>query len=181
MKYLLALLFLVPFAASAQDDVQMVAPEMVDDAYSPYSRAFPELVPELPEEYQELVAPAEGAVSTPETTEPETTEPEPLEPAKIEGKKARLQILDKINASVNEVEVELDKELEYQELKINVTRCLHSPQDSKEENVAFMRIWDIGQGDYTNIVFSGWMFSSNPALHSFEHSIYDVVLLKCLD
>jgi hypothetical protein len=184
MKYFLVFLLLMPLMARAQDSYQEQAIEPVlaeqpaaDDAYSPYTQG----IPEIPQE--ELLEQLPQVEDAPVAEEPPAPEPEaePIEPEKIEGKKASLQILDKINARVAEVEVELDKEMTYHELKINVKRCVHSPKDSKEENIAFMRIWDIGQGDYTNIVFSGWMFSSNPALHSFEHPIYDVVLLKCLD
>jgi len=210
MKYSLLLLLALPLVANAQDEVsgqpqiqvqeevpveqappvigQPVEAAPVDDAYSPATQILKEQAPNFPQEQvpqgfenAPALGPAEGPAveeAAPVTTTPE---PETIAPQLIDTKKAELQILDKIDARVENVDVDVDKEKTYHELKIEVKRCVRSPQESKEENMVFMRIWDVGQGDYTNIVFSGWMLSSNPALHSFEHPIYDVVLLKCMD
>jgi hypothetical protein len=161
----------------------------VDDAYSPYKAIEDgQLTPppqyqipqELPQDEEILSDPTEPEI-VPEIV-PEI-EPEPPQQPDIESKKALLQILDKINASVVEVEVEVDKEVTNSDLRIDLKRCLHTPKEFKEDNMAFLRIWaqNPQDEDYSDTIFSGWMFSSNPALHSVEHPIYDVVLLKCLD
>lgn len=169
---------------AAGQEVPAAAP--VDDAYSPATQILKEQAPNFPQEQVPLeVETLEAQPTAPEQVPAppatEVTPPEPIAPEMIEGQKATLQILDKIDARVQNVDVEVEKEKSYHELKIEMKRCVRSPQESKEENMAFMRIWDVAQGDYTNIVFSGWMFSSNPALHSFEHPLYDIVLLKCFD
>lgn len=145
---------------------------------------------ETPEQMQEPVANPEEEVLAPGVTTTAPTQEE-LEASEapvaeevvkiIDSKKAKVQILDKLNAQVDKVEIEIGKKLKYNEIEIELKRCVHSPDDTKEENIAFMRVWDLAKGDYSNQVFKGWIFSSNPALHSLEHPIYDMVLLKCFD
>jgi len=148
-----------------------VAPT-IDDAYSPYRHSSSPIEP----------APDASATDAPVVTPPaavEKTPEEPAAPVTVDAKKATIQILDKLNAKALQIDVEVGKKLKHNELEIELKRCVHSPKEAKEENIAFMRIWDLGKGDYSNEVFKGWMFSSNPALHTLEHPIYDVVLLKC--
>ena len=38
---------------------------------------------------------------------------------------------------------------------------------------------DWGQALDDDVVFSGWMFASSPAVSSLEHSVYDVTVLAC--
>ena len=191
MKYLLPIFALFPAFAIAADYQERRAPQaqifvqpkakpFVDDAYSPY-RGVPEQVIEQPvypayenEVPEELLEVFSGEVEELQ----ELPEARPLEQPSIEGKKAQLQILDKINTNVTELEVEIGSPEKHDYLEIDVKRCMSTPKQSREENLAFIEIFNT-RNDNSKLLFRGWMFSSNPALNSLEHPLYDIVLLNC--
>ena len=48
------------------------------------------------------------------------------------------------------------------------------------EAAAFLQIWERKpHEDQSKWVFSGWMFSSNPALSAMDHPVYDVWVIDC--
>jgi hypothetical protein len=67
-------------------------------------------------------------------------------------------------------------------LEITVQRCAFRPPEEPPENVAFLEVYD--QGHDTSLprrlVFSGWVFSSSPALSALEHPVFDITLIDCL-
>lgn len=175
-----------------------------DDAYSPQQRrapiaqeaAAPQVQPFVPQPTplaEQVPAEEIGAEAVDATTPalPDASSTLPASqsqaaeatttPENIDSKTATLQVLDKLDAKVSEIDVKVSNQQSFKDLKIEVRRCVRSSQAEKNENMAYMRIWDLRKQDYKNLVFQGWMFSSNPALNPFENPIYDVVLLKCLD
>jgi hypothetical protein len=64
-------------------------------------------------------------------------------------------------------------------LSIIVRDCEQSPPEDPPENAAFIQIYETPPGEDTKRLFSGWMFSSSPALSGLEHPVYDVTLLGC--
>ena len=99
--------------------------------------------------------------------------------AATDAKKAKLQILNKINAEKHEVQATLDKKTIFQDLEIKLRRCRKSDVQEKSENLALLEIYDITKDTPREQVFYGWMFSSSPALSAMEHPIYDVIVLNC--
>ena len=57
--------------------------------------------------------------------------------------------------------------------------CRRSPPEERPENAAFVEIYESRPGEAKERLFSGWMFSSSPALSALEHAVYDVNLLAC--
>ena len=99
----------------------------------------------------------------------------------IEGERARLQALDKITARISTLEVPLDTLVAFGTLSVSVRRCAYHPPEEPPEDAAFLEVVDNGY-DTTkspNQVFSGWMFSSSPAVSAMEHPVYDITLLSC--
>ena len=62
---------------------------------------------------------------------------------------------------------------------ITVRDCEQSAPEDEPENAAFIQIFETPPGEDTKRLFSGWMFSSSPALSELEHAVYDVTLLGC--
>ena len=98
----------------------------------------------------------------------------------IDGNKARLQALDKITARISTVEAPVGAARFYGTLEITINRCAFHPPEEPPENVAFITVRDRGyDGLAPKQVFSGWIFSSSPAVSALEHPVYDLTLLAC--
>ena len=92
---------------------------------------------------------------------------------------AVLQGLDKISARVSAIEVPVGSSVQFGSLSIVVRDCERSQPEDQPENAAFLQIYETPPGEEKKRLFSGWMFSSSPALSGLEHPVYDVTLLGC--
>ena len=92
---------------------------------------------------------------------------------------AVLQGLDKITARVSRFDVPVGKRANFFTLSIEVRECQRSAPEDRPENAAFVEIYENRPGEEKSRLFSGWMFSSSPALSALEHPVYDVNLLEC--
>lgn len=99
----------------------------------------------------------------------------------IEGERARLQALDKITARISTLEIPLDTPVAFGTLSVSVRRCAYHPPEEPPEDAAFLEVVDNGYDstEQADLVFSGWMFSSSPAVSAMEHPVYDITLLSC--
>ena len=96
----------------------------------------------------------------------------------IDGNKARLQALDKITARISTVEAPVGAVRFYGTLEITINRCAFHPPEEPPENAAFITVRDRGyDGLAPKQVFSGWIFSSSPAISALEHPVYDLSLI----
>ena len=100
----------------------------------------------------------------------------------INGTVAQLQALDKITARISTLSAPIGKAIRFGTLEIIIQRCAFRPPEEPPENAAFLEITDHGHDETTPVrqVFSGWMFSSSPAVSAVEHPVYDVTLLDCV-
>ena len=96
--------------------------------------------------------------------------PEPL---------ALMQGLDKISARVSQFEAPVGTSVRFGTLSVVVRDCERSPPEERPENAAFVEVYETRPGEARTRLFSGWMFSSSPALSALEHPVYDVNLLEC--
>jgi hypothetical protein len=92
---------------------------------------------------------------------------------------ALLQGLDKTSARVSRFEAPLNTAVRFGDLSIVVRDCEKNPPDQRPENAAFLEITEQPTGEKPKLLFSGWMFSSSPALSALENPIYDVNVLDC--
>ena len=100
----------------------------------------------------------------------------------IDGSKARLQALDKITARISTVDAPVGASRFFGTLEVMVNRCAFHPPEEPPENVAFITIYDRGYNRLEpKLIFSGWVFSSSPAVSAIEHPVYDLTLLACVD
>lgn len=95
-------------------------------------------------------------------------------------KSATLQVLDKVTARANTLEVLPNLPTSFGNIDIYVKTCWTAPRDEKPEQAALMEIIERKPGSVTTeTIFAGWMFASSPALSALEHPIYDVTLIQC--
>jgi hypothetical protein len=92
---------------------------------------------------------------------------------------AIMQGLDKITARVSRFEAPVGKEVKFGSLSILVRDCQKSAPEDRPENAAFIEVGETKPGGGKMQLFSGWMFSSSPALSALDHPVYDVNLLEC--
>ena len=92
---------------------------------------------------------------------------------------AVLQGLDKVAAKVSQIMTPVGSSVTFGTLSILVRDCETAPPDAPPDNAAFIQIYETPPGEQTKRLFSGWMFSSSPALSGLEHPVYDVTLLAC--
>ncbi|MEQ8293843.1 MAG: DUF2155 domain-containing protein [Roseovarius sp.] len=92
------------------------------------------------------------------------------------GTGAVLRGLDKVNASVTDIELQSGQSTEYGRLTVTLGECRYPEGDPAADAFAFLTITDTASDTE---VFSGWMVASSPALNALEHPRYDVWVLRC--
>lgn len=99
----------------------------------------------------------------------------PVLSATVPMSHAVLQGMDKVTGRVREISLSVGSSVEFGELTITVDKCLTKTPEETPENAAFLHIF---QKDKE--LFSGWMFSSNPALSAMEDPVYDIWVVACV-
>ena len=99
----------------------------------------------------------------------------------LNNSSAEFNTLDKITARTKNIEINLNEDVTLGSLIINLRSCQNRPPDFLPESAAYVEIFDtLNQGlEEKNLVFSGWMFSSSPAISALEHPVYDISLVSC--
>ena len=99
----------------------------------------------------------------------------------LDGRVATMQALDKITARISTLSAPVGEARQFGTLEVMVRRCAFHPPEETPENAAFVVIRDLGYDPSVAAaeVFSGWMFSSSPAISALEHPVYDITLLAC--
>jgi len=98
----------------------------------------------------------------------------------IEGKAVLLRGVDKITGRTSTIELAVGEPANFGTLRITPLRCLKKPPEETPENAAFLLVEEETREHILNVIFNGWMFSSNPALSAMEHPIFDIWVLECL-
>ena len=99
----------------------------------------------------------------------------------LDGTVATMQALDKITARISTLAAPVGEPRQFGTLEVTVQRCVFHPPEETPENAAFVVIRDLGYdlSAPPTDVFSGWMFSSSPAISALEHPVYDITILSC--
>ena len=94
---------------------------------------------------------------------------------------AQFSALDKITARIKKLEIYLNEEQVLGSLTIILKSCQNRPPDFLPESAAYVEIYDNLNQNFNdnNLIFSGWMFSSSPAISALEHPVYDISLISC--
>lgn len=89
-----------------------------------------------------------------------------------------LRGLDKITGRLSTMTVNVGEKASFGALDIYTRVCYTHPPEETPENAAYLDIIENKEEGQLKL-FSGWMFSSSPALSAMEHPVYDVWVLKC--
>jgi hypothetical protein len=92
----------------------------------------------------------------------------------VEAEEVVMQGLDKITARVFTVTAKINQLVKFGTLDIYVRKGYKAPPEETPESVCFLEISERKSGEAPKLVFSGWMFASNPSLYPLEHPVYDV-------
>jgi hypothetical protein len=107
---------------------------------------------------------------------PPAKPPPPPEPAWLPRRSAELQILDKVDATHETLNVAVGSSVKVGDLTIAVKACLVRPPDRERDAAAYVGI--TGR-DPAVRPFRGWLLAAEPAVSTFEHPIYDVRVTGC--
>lgn len=101
----------------------------------------------------------------------------------VEHQVAILQGLDKITARISPIYATLGLPTYFGSLEIVVRTCRETPPTEPPESAAFIEVRELPpQADRERepeMLFSGWMFASSPAVSALEHAVYDVWVVDC--
>jgi len=98
----------------------------------------------------------------------------------IEGTFTDIKILDKISSKNTLLKLKNGELITFKDLSIKSLKCKNSEFDDNPEITAYMQVKDLTDKNNNEVfVFNGWMFSSSPSITPFDHSVYDVWLIKC--
>tara|TARA_B100000945_G_scaffold303173_1_gene287441 strand:- start:368 stop:763 length:396 start_codon:yes stop_codon:yes gene_type:complete len=91
-----------------------------------------------------------------------------------------LKILDKVSSKSSQLEIEINNEKKFKNLKIKVLKCENSKFDDNPEVTAYLQVIDTDSKNNDKVfVFNGWTFASSPSLKPFDHPVYDIWLISC--
>ena len=97
-----------------------------------------------------------------------------------EGVYTDIKILDKISSKNTLVKLKNGELIIFKDLSIKSLKCKNSEFDDNPEITAYMQVKDLTDENNNEVfIFNGWMFSSSPSITPFDHSVYDVWLVKC--
>lgn len=92
----------------------------------------------------------------------------------------KLRSLDKITARTLTFDAQVGSTIKFGDIFIKIQSCRKPPAIEKNEASAFLQIWQVDkQTKESRWIFSGWMFSSSPALSGMDHPVYDVWVIDC--
>ena len=92
---------------------------------------------------------------------------------------AILRGVDKITGRVSTMQAKVGQQINFGHLTIGVEKCYTRSPEETPENSAFLTITETKTDGTVAESFTGWMFSSNPALSAMEHAGYDVWVIGC--
>ena len=97
----------------------------------------------------------------------------------VEGYLVNIQVLDKITAKVENVNIKVNSFYQYDTIKIYIYACYTNPPEEIPEDFVLLRIYDDISRNENNLLYQGWMISSSPASTPLQHPIYDLWLKDC--
>ncbi|MGX9357164.1 DUF2155 domain-containing protein [Roseobacteraceae bacterium S113] len=90
------------------------------------------------------------------------------------GTGATLRTLDKVSGTVEDIGVANGASVELGRISITLGECRYPPSNIQGEAYAWVTVLEEGE-----LIFSGWMVASSPALNAVDHPRYDVWVLRC--
>ena len=92
---------------------------------------------------------------------------------------AVLRGLDKVTGRINTFSIPVGEVGQFGRTFISPEACYTHPPEESPENSVFLYVFEKSLKGENIELFKGWMFSSEPALSSMEHPVYDIWLIEC--
>ncbi len=92
---------------------------------------------------------------------------------------AVLRGLDKVTGRMSTFSIEVGQSGQFGKTFIVPEACYTRPPEESPENSVFLYVFEKSLKGENIELFKGWMFSSNPALSSMEHPVYDIWVIGC--
>lgn len=93
---------------------------------------------------------------------------------------ANVQILNKTTAKTSNMQIQVNKPVDFGTLKIIIHKCWQASLDQKPESKMLLEVFENEQGKTKQKrIFYGWIFSSSPSISGLEHPIYDISAINC--
>ena len=91
-----------------------------------------------------------------------------------------IKILDKLSSKNKSLQIKIGEDYVFKNLSLKVLKCKNSEFDDNPEITSYLQVKDFNNKDNNEVfVFNGWTFSSSPSIQVFDHTIYDLWILKC--
>ena len=131
-----------------------------------------------PEDTAAAQATADGTAALTNTT---TSAPEPMKRPRYGA--AILQAVDKVTAETLRFEAQVGHPVRFKGLVVTVNTCETTAADEDApDSIAHLSVLSQPEGLTTATArdaYRGWMFANAPAVHPFQHPVYDVWLIAC--
>lgn len=88
--------------------------------------------------------------------------------------KVSLIILNKVTAKPKVVNIEIGQKIKFGKINIKLERCWSNNNIYKPETKVFLEVSQKNLDQYDEIIFSGWLLSSNITASIFEHPTYSI-------
>ena len=94
---------------------------------------------------------------------------------------AILRGLDKVTGRTSTFSIPVGEVFQFGRTYVVPESCYTRPPEESPENAAYLYIYEKSVKGENIELFKGWMFSSNPALSSMEHPVYDIWVIGCVN
>lgn len=138
------------------------------------------LAPRRPAGMRQLLIVLLVAIAMPAIAQDAPKDKKPEEKFNADATTVYFRGLNKVTGRSSRFTGTVGQTVKFGTLDIRIRRCQLSRPTEPPERGAFLQIYEKSlKSDKVNRVFSGWMFSSNPALSAMEHPVYDVWITDC--
>ena len=93
---------------------------------------------------------------------------------------AKLVTINKITAKSRELTIEIGKSAYFDNIELKLHKCWKSSDPYIKNNQILVTVLENKFDEDQKLVFEGWLISSEPALSTFEHPVYEVMATDCL-
>lgn len=104
-------------------------------------------------------------------------------PADVQGHgyytSAHIVAINKITAKSRQVTVELGKSSFFDNIELKLYKCWKSSDPYIQNSQILITVSENKFDEDAKLIFEGWLISSEPALSTFEHPVYEVLAMDC--
>ncbi len=92
------------------------------------------------------------------------------------GEGAVLRGLDRVAGTTDDISLSIGESTRVGHLIVMLEDCRYPVENPAGEAYAWIDVFDTRADD---MIFSGWMIASSPALNALDHARYDLWVLRC--